>query len=171
MLETERSIEDSLADYDNGVLEAAAPILARQESDRIIRHFEHLAESGEPDVRDYVGRETNLGLLVAMFVVGREAADGGVEVCAERAAFGDHPNGLSEIRIEVAARRGDFEIELIMRWDEFGPNPAHYEGGDESAEPSLSKQYELAVIRDQSVRQSRACPIGGRGDSVSKASD
>jgi hypothetical protein len=149
MLEDYDWQDASLARYDNGVLGAAAPILAKQESDRIICAFEALSEGADTPLRGFAERASNLGLLIALFASGREAADGGVEILAGKTAFGDHPDGLSEIRIDVAPSRGDFQLELLITWEEFGPNPAYYELGDKSADTSLSKRYELALIRDQ----------------------
>jgi hypothetical protein len=147
LLDAEGTFDDWLHDYDNGVLGAAAPILARQESDRIIRHFEALTEGVESPSLAFAERESNLGLLIAMLLVGREAADGGVEITAGSVVFGDHPDGLSEIRIEVGALRGDFDLEVAVRWDEHGPNPAYYE--DDSQPVGLRKSYELALLREQ----------------------
>ena len=147
LLDLQGSFDDWLRNYPDGVLGAAAPILARQESGLIISRFESLAESDEPNLIAFVERESNVGLLIAMLLAGREAADGGVEITAGSLVFGDHPNGLSEVRIEVGAQRGDFDVEFAIRWNEYGANPAHYE--DESQPVSLRRQYDLAVLRDQ----------------------
>jgi hypothetical protein len=106
-----------------------------------------LSELNEPPVTKVVERESNLGVLLVLLLVGRELADGGVKVTAGSEVFGDYPNGLSEVRIEVGAERSDFHIEFVVQWDEHGPNPAHYEDQDEPV--GLTKTYELALIRDQ----------------------
>ena len=36
---------------------------------------------------------------------------------------GDHPNDITHLSIEVAARRSDFIVEFLLRREEFGPEP------------------------------------------------
>ncbi len=145
--DSQESLDAWLDGYDSGVIGAAARVLVRQEGERLLGHLGMLAEGNEPGLNEFVERESNISLLIALLIVGRELAEGGVEVVAGRLRFGDHPNGLSEVRIEISAARGDFGIEFVIAWEEYGPNPVHYV--DESAPISLEKTYELALLRDQ----------------------
>ncbi len=88
--------------------------------------------------------ESNMGVLLALFIAGREDADGGVLVVAGPQTLGDHLDGISELRVDVGMTQGDFDVEFLLTWNEVNTNPAHY--ADESQPTGLSHTYRLALV-------------------------
>jgi hypothetical protein len=143
----DESLDVCAEEYTSGLLAAAGRVLARQAIARQFREVEALLNTRDAGAAAVLDRESNVAMLLALFIAGREGADGGVQLRAGTQVVGDHIDGLSEVQVEVGVRRGDFTVEFLVTWDEFGPNPAHRD--DESQPTGLEMTYELALIRDQ----------------------
>ncbi len=114
---------DSAAD---SVLLAGVRAIEIQAADRTHMDFEHVLMQGDDALWD----EHNVMLLVALFMYGRKAADGGAQIVINESRFGDHLEGLENVRIEPRVRVGDFLIDFVVTWEEHGPNPDHVDGDD-----------------------------------------
>jgi len=97
--------------------------------------------------RELFEREENVGLVLALFIVAREMG-GDIQLRNGTTVMGDHLADVTEITIEVAARRSDFTIDFLITWDEHGPHPDWYPGADETVQHSLEVRKELALFRD-----------------------
>jgi hypothetical protein len=140
--------EDYAAPPDpDDVFSAAVNALRVQAADRVENDVENLLVAPGRG-RDVLAREENIALLLALFIVGRDATDG-AEACNGHIVIGDHENGLSSLRIEVAARRSDFDIEFLLTWREEGPHPEWYPGAGDDVPHSLHVTKQMALIRDQ----------------------
>lgn len=148
-------VRQSLDEYASGdddvhaeVVNAARHMLAIQALRGLLRDLTHLQELQDGFPEEVLHSDSNLAVLLALLIVGREQADGGVFVAAGPQTIGDHLDGLSEMRVDVGIQQGDFDVEFLITWNEQGPNPEHYT--DESQPVGLYKTYRVALICDQS---------------------
>jgi hypothetical protein len=144
LLDELRESEDTIKDYLhwNGSAYASAvwPI-AVQAVNRIPGDLEHVInQSGAPE------DGPDLAFLFALFIYGREACDG-AQIVVNGSTFGDHQNGLTDVRIEANAERGDFKIDVLVTLREYGPNPAYVEGSDLSTDKTVI--CEAALLKER----------------------
>jgi hypothetical protein len=144
------SLDDVARNWSEGVLAAAQWTLAAQSIKHLHNDLRFFLHQGDDFVKALFADDRNLGLLLALFIAGRELGDA-VTLVNDSVAIGDHPNGLSTIRVEVGARRGDFRIEFLIAWTEFGPHPAWEGPGDTQNPSSLEVTRELALVREHRV--------------------
>lgn len=130
----------------NDPFEAAAGILQAQAATRAISEFERLLNAPGPG-QDFFDHEENVGLALALFITAR-AKGGDVELRNGQVVIGDRLEDITRVSIEVTARRGDFDIDFLISWDELGPHPEWYAGADETVPHTLEVHKELALIRD-----------------------
>jgi hypothetical protein len=121
----------------------ALATIEKQTADKVAAEIEHLLhQRGAP--KD----EHDLALVLALFIYGRQAGEG-AQIVVDGVVFGDHADQhLTEIRIEPNAKRGDFDIDVLVALREFGPHPERNNGGPDS----------LTVIKEAALLRKR---IGG----------
>lgn len=90
--------------------------------------------------------DRDLALFFALFIYGREAADGGAQLRVRNMRFGDLLEGMENVLIEPRVHDRDFLIDFVVTWIEHGPNPDHVEG-DNSTPPGIEVQKKAALIR------------------------
>jgi hypothetical protein len=131
-------------DAPSDVEEAAEPLLRALAADRVARDVESILEWGRR--LGVLEVQANVALLLAMFVTARQR--GACQMRAGQHTAGDHLNDITEITIEVGARRSDFDLEFLVTWHELGPHP-DWRSGEERGEPhTLEVTKEMAVICD-----------------------
>lgn len=127
LLDGLRACEDSIKEYlhwNGSVHESAVWPIAVQNVSRVARDLEHvLNQSGAPE------DGPDLALVFALFIYTREECDG-AQIVVNETTFGDHQNGLTDVRIEPNAQRGDFKIDVLVSLREVGPNPDYVKGSD-----------------------------------------
>ncbi|HET9593627.1 MAG TPA: hypothetical protein VFP17_12000 [Solirubrobacterales bacterium] len=156
LLDDLRAGEDALREYaswNGSVFESVIWPIAVQELGRIYEQLELLVnESGAPS------DDHELALTFAAFIYARSTCDG-AQIVIDGTTFGDHPRGLTDVRIEPNAHRGDFKINLLIGVTEYGPNPDYIEGSDlptsktVTREAALLKNLELDYQEAKLTRQ------------------
>ncbi len=143
----DRYVKEDVTNF--GVVGAARRVLAGQAIRRLMEDLNHLDELtlGDSHAGTVLEAESNMGVLLALFIAGREDADGGVLVVAGPQTLGDHLDGISELRVDVGMTQGDFDVEFLLTWNEVNTNPAHY--ADESQPTGLSHTYRLALVHEE----------------------
>jgi hypothetical protein len=112
---------DLLGDYqpvNDSVYRAALATIERQTAGKVAAEIEHLLhQDGAP--RD----DHDLALVLALFIYGRHSGEG-AQIVVGDLIFGDHAEqALTEVRIEPNAKRGDFDIDVLVSRKEYGPHP------------------------------------------------
>lgn len=127
-----------------GIQATALGLIAAQSLTRAGRDLEHLWNNAPGNLRH---SEHAAALLLALFLTGRALADGGALICCGPARFGDHLQGLENLRIDADTFLGDFAIDFLLTYSEIGPNPAH------RAKPDLpvgkTVEHRVAMVRDE----------------------
>lgn len=102
----------------SSVYRAALGTIEAQEASRVEGRLEHLLHADNAP-----GNEHDLALVLALFIYARHAGEG-AQIVGGDMIFGDHENqALTEVRIEPNARRGDFDIDVLVSVKEYGPHP------------------------------------------------
>ena len=152
LLDELRASEDTIKDYlhwNGSVYESAVWPIAVQAARRIPEDLDHVInQSGAP--KD----GPDLAFLFALFIYGREACDG-AQIVVNRTTFGDHQNGLTDVRIEPNAKRGDFEIDVLVTLREYGPNPAYVEGSDLPTDKTVIREAALLKQRPNEYNEAK----------------
>jgi len=142
-------IDEAATDYDllgeyqpvaDSVYRAALATIEKQTASKVAAEIEHLLhQRGAP--RD----DHDLALILALFIYARTAGEG-AQIVVDGLIFGDHSDQhLTEVRIEPNAKRGDFDIDVLVALREFGPHPERNNGGPNS----LTVIKEAALLRKQ----------------------
>lgn len=166
LLDELRAGEDAIKDYlhwSGSVHESAVWPIAVQSVNRIAPELEHVINSaGAPE------DGPDLALLFALFIYGRVACDG-AQIVVNRFTFGDHQNGLTDVRIEPNAERGDFKIDVLVTLREYGPNPDYVEGSDLPTDKTVIREaamlkkrlneYNEAKLKRQALKTLGLTPV------------
>lgn len=143
---------DPLAGYglrNSSIYRAALGTLASQAASRVARDLEYLLqEAGAPQ------DDHDLALVFALFLYARQEGEVAQIVIGD-SIFGDHKGqaALTEVRIEPNAKRGDFDIDVLVSYKNYGPHP-HWIRTKEG--PSA-----ITVFKEAALLRNR---IGGFGD-------
>ena len=142
-------IDEAATDYDllgdcqpvrDSVYRAALATIEKQTAGKVAAEIEHLLHQGRAP-RD----DQDLALVLALFIYSRHAGEGAQIVFGDL-VFGDHADQhLTEVRIEPNAKRGDFDLDVLVAFREFGPHPDRENGGPDS----LTVVKEAALLRKQ----------------------
>jgi hypothetical protein len=120
-------IDEAATDYDllgeyqsvmDSVYRAALATIEKQTAGKVAAEIEHLLhQDGAP--RD----DQDLALVLALFIYARHSGEG-AQIVVDGVTFGDHEDqSMIEVRIEPNARRGDFDIDVLVSYKEYGPHP------------------------------------------------
>lgn len=113
---------DPLAGYGSttgSIYQTAVGTLAAQAASRVTRDLEYLLhEAGTPQ------DDHDLALVFALFLYARREGEAAQIVIGD-SIFGDHEGqaALTEVRIEPNAKRGDFDIDVLVSYKNYGPHP------------------------------------------------
>lgn len=156
LLDDLRASENALSEYGSwtgSMLESVIWPIAVQTLGGVYEQLESLInERGAPS------DDHELALMFAAFIYARSTCDG-AQIVINGTTFGDHPRGLTDVRIEPNTQRGDFKINLLVGVTEFGPNPDYVEGSDLPTsktvvrEAALLKNLELDYKEAKLTRQ------------------
>lgn len=156
LLDDLRASENALSEYGSwtgSMFESVIWPIAVQTLGGVYEQLESLVnERGAPS------NDHELALMFATFIYARSTCDG-AQIVINGTAFGDHPRGLTDVRIEPNAQRGDFKINLLVGVTEFGPNPDYVVGSDLPTsktvvrEAALLKNLELDYQEAKLTRQ------------------
>jgi hypothetical protein len=141
-------IDAAATDYDlsghyepgDSVYLGALATMQKQAAAKLEAEMEHLlSQRGAP--KD----EHDLALVLALFIYGRQAGEG-AQIVIDDVALGDQPEQhMTEVRVEPNAKRGDFDIDVLVALREYGPHPERDNGGPNS----LTVIKEAALLRKQ----------------------
>lgn len=146
LLEDIRASENDLSEYEGwagSMFQSVVWPIAAQTLGGIYEQLESLVnERGAPS------DDHELALMFAAFIYARSTCDG-AQIVINGTTFGDHPRGMTDVRIEPNAQRGDFKINLLVGVTEFGPNPDYVEGSDLPTSKTVVR--EAALLKDREL--------------------
>jgi hypothetical protein len=91
--------------------------------------------------------EHDTALVLALFIYARHAGEN-AQIVVDGVIFGDQPDqALTEVRIEPNARRGDFDLDVLVSYKDYGPHP-HWMRTREGPS-SITVIKEAALLRKQ----------------------
>jgi hypothetical protein len=135
--------ENPIGEYEtwsDSVHASAVATIAAQTASKVLGELEHLLHQRGAPKDDH-----DLALVLALFIYGRQAGEG-AQVVVNGVVFGDQAEQhLTEVRIEPNAKRGDFDIDVLVALREFGPHPERDNGGPDS----LTVIKEAALLRQR----------------------
>lgn len=146
LLDDIRASENALSEYEgwaDSMFQSVIWPIAAQTLGGIYEQLESLVnERGAP--RD----DHELALMFAAFIYARSTCDG-AQIVINGTTFGDHPRGMTDVRIEPNAQRGDFKINLLVGVTGFGPHPDYVEGSDLPTTKTVVR--EAALLKDREL--------------------
>lgn len=152
LLDDIRASENALSEYagwTSTMFESMIWPIAVQSLGRIYEQIESLVNEGGAPKDDH-----ELALMLATFIYARSTCDG-AQVVINGTTFGDHPRGLTDVRIEPNAQRGDFKINLLVGVTEFGPNPDYVEGSDLPTSKTVVREAALLKNFEQDYKEAK----------------
>lgn len=142
--ETRRQLGEDY--FYGGFAGQAAALIAEQTLRRLYSDLEELGNRlwPVPDYDDHVH-----ALLLALFISGRGIADGAT-IELKGVVYGDARFGLEHLKIEPAVKISDFDIDVLLSYTQYGPNPAY--GHDPSQPVGITVTKQVALVRDNEGR-------------------
>ncbi len=136
--------EDPIPEYEtwaDSVYGSAVATIASQAAANVPGELEYLLHHG-----DAPKGEHDLALVFALFIYARHSGEG-ARLKFGDTVFGDQPEQhLTEVTIEPNAKRGDFNIDVLVALREYGPHP-RYREEDYDGPTDLVVVKEAALLR------------------------